>query len=98
MTLGLEALPWFVLDDINTTEWIFPRHGNVFRRQERLLGNSLALWDPLWDVRNPAASLICIYSDMTKSQYCFSLLPLSDRNVRKSGKHPKIPGLIMDTV
>lgn len=43
MTLDLEALPWFVLNDRNTTEWIFPRHGNVFKRQERLLGNSLAL-------------------------------------------------------
>lgn len=43
MTLGLEALPWFVLDGINATEWIFPRHGNVFRRQEMLLGNFLAL-------------------------------------------------------
>lgn len=43
MTLDLEALPWFVLNDINTTEWIFPRHGNVFRRQERPLGNSFAL-------------------------------------------------------
>lgn len=43
MTLDLEALPWLVFNDRNTTDWICPRHGNIFKSQERLLGNSLAL-------------------------------------------------------
>lgn len=55
------VLPYFVLNDLNRTEWICARHGNIFRRQGRLLENCLALW-PFAVVRKHDESLICAFS------------------------------------
>lgn len=74
--LDLEALPWFVLNERNATEWIFPRHDNVFKSQERLLGNSLALCP--YGMLETRVQVQFVYMQIWSSRsYYFSILPLS---------------------